>query len=352
MLDVQIWQSKIKRASAEDGCRGKTMRKPVASIDHGFTLVELLVVITIIAILIALLLPAVQAAREAARQLQCKNNLKQLSLGCLNHEQQYRFLPAGGWGCLWAGDPQRGNDKRQPGGWIYNILPFIEQQPLHDLGLDGNIASRSRIVSTALSVLICPTRRTVILYPFVDPYDYRNLLRPAKVGRSDYAGNGGELSTGIYWGPDTLADGDAMPDSTWRSQYGGDGEASGGLFWLRSTCKLIDITDGVSNTYLCGEKCLGPDWYATGTSAGDDQGWNMGFDFDVNRFVTNASGFWLRQDQAGYDNCFVFGSAHPNGFQMAFCDGSVQMINYSINLDTHRRLSNRKDGQAIDAKKL
>ena len=92
----------------------------------GFTLIELLVVITIIGVLISMLLPAVQAAREAARQTQCRNNLKQLALAATNHESQAGVFPTNGWGYAWIGDPDRGTGKTQPGGWIFNVLPFLE----------------------------------------------------------------------------------------------------------------------------------------------------------------------------------------------------------------------------------
>src|SRR3954453_14927337 len=132
-----------------------------------FTLVELLVVIAIIGILVALLLPAVQAAREAARRNQCVNNLKQLSLGAMNHESTMKELPSSGLGYGWVGDPNYGFGRRQPGGWIYNVLPFIEEQAIHDMGMGvgttWNDANRKKIFADldtkVVKTLICPSGR-------------------------------------------------------------------------------------------------------------------------------------------------------------------------------------------------
>jgi len=98
----------------------------------GFTLVELLVVIAIIGILIAMLLPAVQQVREAARRTQCQNNLKQLSLACLNSESSHMKMPAGELVFDKNFKLQTGRWVARGSNWLIQILPFIEQQNVLD----------------------------------------------------------------------------------------------------------------------------------------------------------------------------------------------------------------------------
>src|SRR5262245_56477715 len=137
-------------------------RKTQIRDQHGFTLVELLVVIAIIGILVALLLPAIQAAREAARRTECTNHLKQLSLGALNHENAHKFLPSGGWGFMWTGDPDRGVGATQPGGWPYSLLNFLEEGAVHAIGAGLSDAEKKaqtlRQKATPVPVFYCPTR--------------------------------------------------------------------------------------------------------------------------------------------------------------------------------------------------
>ena len=221
---------------------------------RGFTLVELLVVITIIGILIALLLPAVQAAREAARRAQCTNNLKQLGLASLNHEQTHGFFPTGGWGLYWTGDPDRGFDKKQPGGWIYNILPWLEQESVRDIakGQADTQKRQSLVISigTPLTMLNCPTRgRQGKQLPFISSGSLnagplRNCNTPQVVARSDYAGNSGDTLAAYYADPTSLSVGD-NPAYAWP-----DASTAHGIFHVRSMTRKADITHGTTSTLL------------------------------------------------------------------------------------------------------
>lgn len=303
----------------------------------GFTLVELLVVLAIIGILMALTLSAVQYAREAARRLQCQNNLRQIGLAVLNHEGTHRHLPTNGWGYRWVGDPNRGVDRRQPGGWIFNVLPFLEQETLwslgrgrHDIDLNDALA---QMLQTPLAVFTCPSRRAARPYPHQwVPFNAANTDLAAK---SDYAINSGDVFFDAGSGPVTLAQGDsrlyAWPD------YRGTGVA-----YLRSQVRLADVLDGTSNTYLIGEKNVPRRLYTSGTCRGDDQSMYSGDDFDIARWTLPE---WppLR-DEPGEMAEARFGSPHAV-CHFVFCDGSVRAIHFTIDAETHRRLGHRADGQ-------
>ena len=175
-----------------------TLRKQRCQVE-AFTILELLVVVFIIGILIALLLPAVQAARESSRRLTCQNNIRQLAMALISHHDAKSHYPYGGWGRNWAGIPGRGSAKSQPGGWIYNILPQLEQDALHQLGNTGSDieleADYTVRMQTPIEVTYCPSRRSVSLLGVSKSYATNPLPFGEAVfaARTDYAINSGCL---------------------------------------------------------------------------------------------------------------------------------------------------------------
>ena len=189
----------LRRSHCNDGLVAVECEPLKARAPAGFTLVELLVVIAIIGILVALLLPAIQAAREAARRTQCTNQLKQLALAFHNHHDTHKHLPTGGWQFGWLGYPDYGYGKNQPGGWMYNILPYIEEQNLHDIGKGATTVAAIRAatkqrVQSPFEGMNCPTRRRANVYPFISSGVTFALTDDFSVcSKTDYAANVGDM---------------------------------------------------------------------------------------------------------------------------------------------------------------
>ena len=132
----------------------KLNNKSSRAVDRcGFTLLELLVVISIIAALMSLILPAIQNARRAARQVQCLNNLRNVSVAMLGYESAKRRFPAAGY---WAGIP----GSRYPShNWVVELLPHLDRQDLFDrwdYSVPYHAAPNSNYNQTQVQVLVCP----------------------------------------------------------------------------------------------------------------------------------------------------------------------------------------------------
>jgi prepilin-type N-terminal cleavage/methylation domain-containing protein/prepilin-type processing-associated H-X9-DG protein len=340
----------------------------------GFTLVELLVVIAIIGVLVALLLPAVQAAREAARRMQCANQLRQFGLAFQMHHDTLHFFPTGGWGYQWVGDGSRGFGQDQPGAWTFNVLPYLEQANLRQQAASGLPADLARLVQTPVKVFHCPARRPARLYPLAPTATYVNLpgVTLGQAARIDYAVNAGNLVvTGTSrWvlrtahfspGPPSYAASatyfGSVPTSSGACSTAPCASGHNGVSYQGSRVRIAEISDGLSQTYLAGDKPMVPDKYYAGQGDFADDGVVFqGFDDDLYRWtgtatvtaagqITGKLPVPVSQDRPGFvPHQQSFGSAHPGAINMVMCDGSVRQVAYNIDGQVHLLFGGRDDG--------
>ncbi len=286
---------------------------------QAFTLVELLVVIAIIGILVALLLPAVQAAREAARRMQCSNNMRQLGLAAHNYESAYTRLPAG-----WVSMGLSG----EPGwGWSAALLPFMEGSNVTNqidwrIPIEDSMHDTIRV--TVIPSFICPSDPFGNVFEIGEDHGGHTHITTAFSESVDEGDKLFSISKSNYiamFGTFELED----------APYAGDG-----MYFGNSKIKFRDVTDGLSNTLMVGERSSqlgGSIWHGNIPEAAESYARIVGV---ADHPPNSPSGHF--ED---------FRSYHTGGANFMRADGSVQWIPDTLDENVYRALATRNGGEVV-----
>jgi hypothetical protein len=240
----------------------------------------------------------------------------------------------------------------QPGGWVFNVLAFMESGNIHDMGKGQPDAAKRAAMAqrdaTPIGTFNCPSRRLPIPYPNDLNFTSRNGVFSAVHARTDYAGNAGTMRD-----VESLCGGG--PDSIEQLETGRIRMPIHSCFTGVSHCvseiRLAEVSDGLSKTYAVGERSIDPNHYATGVLHSNDWPMFMGVQDDVYRSAyynpTSNTGYVPLPDTPGVQLDQYYGSAHAAGCFFALCDGSVQFVSYDVEPIVHWQFANRADEGAV-----
>jgi prepilin-type N-terminal cleavage/methylation domain-containing protein/prepilin-type processing-associated H-X9-DG protein len=312
---------------------------------NGFTLVELLVVITIIGILIALLLPAVQAAREAARRMQCGNNLKQITLSILSYEATHGCFPSSSsqWNyCNPPGSSTCGgalaNNKPTFTELVYH-LPYIEQQGLFDrldFGQNSHQPHNAPYAGELVPAFSCTSDPSAVERITSGNKHADEFLHsvPATTGRS-YFLSGYVNRTGTT---------DGVSPNGYTLATGGPGMLPS---YVNGVRRCSDIVDGLSNTLAYGEgmpDCLNWSSWFYGDMPGISTANGINVPAVGRLCCRSMGGNWFNWEEGT-----SFRSAHPGGINGSMVDGSVHWFNENINMKVFMSIGTIAGGESVMA---